>query len=409
MIFRLILLLCLLLPGGAAAAEPPTAIVVDASSGSVLWQNGADLPRYPASTTKLMTIYVALQAMAAGEIQPDSQILVSSHAAGQSGSRLGLRTGDRIGLMDALRAMVVRSANDASVAVAESIAVSERAFAARMTETAQQLGMTATGYRNATGMTAAGHQTTARDMAILALALRRDFPQSWPLFASRQMSWKRGTQSSLNGFLTAVTGAEGMKTGFTCSAGYNLVAAANRNGRRIITVILGANSKAERAALASKLTETGFASPSRGPILTSLNNQRGPAPDLGLHICGRMGPGGAPVIPGESTPITLPPVPAGWGVELVLGFEEDQVERWLTAIHRQLADDLGGGTPLVTVKPFHGDLRYRGLVVGLRQDRAMETCLSLRASNADRCLVLSPDAIQAAIDQEWRLRMAMAR
>lgn len=167
----------LLIAAPAIAASPgPASIVVDATSGAVLEQDQAGQPRHPASLTKMMTLYVAFQALSEGKTSLNATLTVSERAAGQGGSVLGLKTGKTIALADALKSLVVRSANDAAVAIAEHVAGTEDSFAQRMTEQARRLGMTATSFRNATGLTAPGHLTTARDMAVLAMALKRDFP-----------------------------------------------------------------------------------------------------------------------------------------------------------------------------------------------------------------------------------------
>ncbi|CAA7619692.1 D-alanyl-D-alanine carboxypeptidase family protein [Magnetospirillum sp. UT-4] len=398
-----LLLACLAALADPARADPPppATIVVDAASGRVLAQERAGQPRHPASLTKLMTVYLAFKDIAAGRAARADTIRVSERAATQPGSTLGLKAGTAIGLEQALRAVVVRSANDAAVAVAEHLAGSEDAFAGRMTAEAARLGMTATRFANASGLTAPGHLSTARDMAVLALALKRDFPAAWPLFATREVAWGKARLPTVNGFLAAYPGAEGLKTGFTCHAGYNLAAAASRGQRRAVAVVMGSASKESRLALAARLLDRAFAATSsEGLMLAELGPQDGPVPDLAAAVC-------SGAVPGETA--ATPRVPPGWALELAFGRDRAQVARDLAAARRKLGSRLGG-TPVVLLRPFDGGLRYRGLVAGLAQDKAVPLCLGLRAEGGEeRCLVLPPAAVEAAVNDERRYRMIAAR
>lgn len=382
------------------AAEAPATLVVDAASGAVLAESRGGQPRHPASLTKMMTLYVAFQALAEGKLTPTARITVSERAAGQGGSVLGLRAGDTIAVSDALRAIVARSANDAAVALAEAVAGSEPAFAERMTAQAHRLGMGATSFANATGLTAPGHLSSARDMAVLALALRRDFPQHWELFATRAMTWKKVQLPSVNGFLSNYPGAEGLKTGFTCPAGYNLVAAASHGGRRAVAVVLGASSKDQRAALAAQLMNAAWAAHGIRPLADIANNA-GTAPDLSRDTCGH----GIP----DDTVARGVALPRGWALEVAFGRDPAEVRRQLAAVAKQLRPALGGGVAVVVTRPFNGGLRYRGLLAGLRQERAIPICLALRQQDEDRCLVLTPVMVEGAREEELRWRMISAR
>ncbi len=415
-----LLLLSLLLPVAAFAAEPaaPASVVVDAATGQVLAEENGGQLRHPASLTKLMTVYVAFRDMAAGRARPEDRMTVSERAAGQGGSVLGLTRGASMTLTEALRAIVVRSANDAAVAVAEHLGTSEPAFALRMSAEARRLGMNATSFANSTGLTAPGQLSTPRDMAVLALALKREFPQHWPLFSAREVEWRKARLPTINGFLGAYSGAEGMKTGFTCPAGYNLAAAASRGGKGAVAVVMGARSKDERATLVARLLDRAFKE-GKGPAallpplaalaplpplaaLTQLANLTGPPPDLSAAVCAGGG------VPGDSGAIAKR-VPAGWAVELAFGRDQASVRRTLAAAHRQVGKALGGGVAVIVVRPFDGGLRYRGIIAGLAQDKAIPTCLKLREQDEERCLVLSPAAIEGALDEERRWRMIAAR
>jgi D-alanyl-D-alanine carboxypeptidase len=234
------------------------AIVVDAQSGEVLFARHADSRRYPASITKVMTLYLAFEALAEGKIKPDDVLTVSPHAASQPPSKLGLAAGQTITLDDAMKATAVRSANDMAVAIAEHIGGSEARFTAQMTLKAQELGMTQTRYVNANGLPDARQLTSARDLAILARAIMRDYPQYYRYFGLHDWAFNGRDYRNTNGLLHSGNGYDGMKTGYTNASGYNLAASSVRDGRRLITVVLGGRSTASRNAHVAALMDTGF-------------------------------------------------------------------------------------------------------------------------------------------------------
>ena len=234
------------------------AIVVDAESGEVLFARHADSRRYPASITKVMTLYLAFEALAEGKIRPDDVIVVSPRAASQPPSKLGLAAGQTITVDDAMRATSVRSANDMAMALAEHIGGSQERFAAQMTLKARELGMTQTRYVNPNGLPDARQLTSARDLAILARAVMRDYPQYYSYFGQNDWVYNGREYRNTNGLLRAGSGYDGMKTGFTNASGYNLAASAVRDGRRLITIVLGGRSTASRNAHVAALMDTGF-------------------------------------------------------------------------------------------------------------------------------------------------------
>ena len=242
-------------------------IVMDATTGEVLYARRADSPRYPASITKVMTMYLAFEAMAAGKLKGDDLIVVSPRAAAQPPSKLGVRAGGTITVDDALSALAVHSANDIAVAVAERIGGTEQRFAAMMTLRAQELGMTNTRFVNSNGLPDSRQLTTARDLAILSRATMRDFPQYYGRFGQRSF---RG-HNNHNRLLHRMPGVDGIKTGFTNASGYNLAASAVRDGRRLIAVVVGGSSGAARDAHVADLLNAGFnvaARRARGETIT---------------------------------------------------------------------------------------------------------------------------------------------
>jgi len=302
-------LLCLVRPDMSSAT---TAVLFDVDSGKVLHAENADRPWYPASLTKLLTAYVAFEVLRDTRLTEDAVVRVSGHANAQEPTKLWLKTGAEMHLKTAIGAMIVKSANDAAVMVAEGVggalarftrygacrngqpATSRgtspphpvdlflartsglgaarfddaeqawsqcrfEAFMTRMNATAQRLGMHSSHFVNPNGLPASGQVTTARDFAVLARAIIHDFPEYAPLFAARSMRYGGGRLRSYNALLRTFDGANGMKTGFICAAGYNIVASATRNGRRLVAVVLGWSRASDRNARASDLLEFGFA------------------------------------------------------------------------------------------------------------------------------------------------------
>ncbi|NRB34300.1 MAG: serine hydrolase [Rhodobacteraceae bacterium] len=243
-------------------------MVMDARTGEVLHSRNADTRLHPASLTKMMTLYVVFEAVRNGEITMDTKIRVSRKAAAEPPSKLGLKSGSRIALRYLVRASAVKSANDAATAMAEAISGSEAAFARRMTRTAKAMGMTRTTFKNAHGLTESGHMSTARDMTILGRHMLYDYPQYYNLFSRRSTSAGITTVNNTNRrLLNAYRGADGIKTGYTRAAGFNLVASAERGNERILATMFGGSSSASRNARVAELLDMGFArAPSRAPL-----------------------------------------------------------------------------------------------------------------------------------------------
>jgi D-alanyl-D-alanine carboxypeptidase (penicillin-binding protein 5/6) len=252
------------LHGGEAVAQSPAtqpkyaAIVIDAHSGEVLYAQRADSARYPASITKVMTMYLAFEALEQGRLKPSDTIVISPRAAAQQPSKLGLRVGDTITVDQAIRAVAVKSANDIAVALAEKIGGTEARFAALMTLRAQELGMTHTRFVNANGLPDSRQLSSARDIALLSRAVMRDYPQYYSYFGQRYFEFRGQSMRNHNGLLHRMPGVDGLKTGFTNASGFNLAASAVRDGRRLIAVVLGGASTASRDNHVQELLTAGF-------------------------------------------------------------------------------------------------------------------------------------------------------
>ncbi|MGD9535924.1 MAG: D-alanyl-D-alanine carboxypeptidase [Alphaproteobacteria bacterium] len=234
------------------------AIVVDQDTGEVLHESHADDLNYPASLTKMMTLYMAFTAIKNGRLRLDTPLKVSKNAATQPPSNLKLKAGSTIKTKDAILALVTKSANDVAVVMAEALGGSEERFAEAMTKRARQLGMKDTAFRNASGLPEAEQLTSARDMARLAIALRRDFPSYYKYFSTTSFTYKGQTYSNHNKLLASYKGADGIKTGYTHSSGFNLVATAERGGRRLVAVVLGGDTGRQRDTQVKKLLNSGF-------------------------------------------------------------------------------------------------------------------------------------------------------
>ena len=253
------LLLIVVFFAGQLSAAPYAAMVVDARSGEVLHSRNADTRLHPASLTKMMTLYIAFQAVERGEISLDTKVTISSHAASEPPSKLGLRAGQKIALRYLIRAAAVKSANDAATAIGEAISGSESAFARRMNRTAKSMGMTRTTFKNAHGLTESGHMSTARDMTTLGRHVLYDYPQYYNLFSRRSANAGVAEVANTNRrLLNAYRGADGIKTGYTRAAGFNLVASAERGNERVIATVFGGRSTATRNARVAELLDMGF-------------------------------------------------------------------------------------------------------------------------------------------------------
>ncbi|MGB6397290.1 MAG: serine hydrolase [Bradyrhizobium sp.] len=273
-------------------AHAEARLVIEADSGRVLEAENATVPWYPASVTKLMTAYVTLKAVKDGKITLDTLFTVSPVAASQSPSKMGFRPGTQVTVDNALKMMLVKSANDMAVVLAEGVGGSVDGFSAQMNQAAQKLGMTQTSYVNPNGLPADGQITSARDLAILARAIIHDLPEYEYFVHIPSIRYGRKITQNFNRLIGRYPGADGFKTGFICASGYNLVASATRDGKRLIAVVLGASSGTMRAVRAAQLLDRGFANnglawlrPSLG-IVNNLVPIDASPPNLRDETCG---------------------------------------------------------------------------------------------------------------------------
>lgn len=249
--------LCLSLVSEASYSRH-AAILIDADSGNVLYEQEAHQAWFPASLTKVMTLYMTFIALSQGQVQLNDTMITSEYAARQPISKLHLRVGEGITVEEAILALITRSANDAAVVLAEHLGGNEENFAARMTAKAHALGMYDTHFMNATGLPHQWQVTTPRDLALLAYKTRHDFPNFYPYFGAHSMMFRGQELRGINKFTATYPGAEGMKTGFTCGSGYNLISSAQQNGRHLIGVIMGGMTSPQRYQLMGSMMDAGF-------------------------------------------------------------------------------------------------------------------------------------------------------
>lgn len=385
-----------------AATEPKyAAIVVDANSGEVLYENRPDSPRYPASITKVMTMYLAFEALAEGKLKLTDTITISPRAASMPATKLGLRAGETISVDDALRSLAVKSANDMAVAMAEKIGGTEARFAALMTLRGQELGMAHTRFVNASGLPDSRQLSTARDIAVLSRAAMRDYPQYYSYFGTQQFAFRGQNMRNHNGLLGKMPGVDGLKTGFTNASGFNVSASAVRNGRRLIAVVLGGSSTAARDSNAEDLLLTGFDvlnrrdrgekitiagnlfEPSAGGRVTRPPIGQGDAEQSGLKIVLTNNPAKPAVAVKPS--VKTAKAAGKWGIQVGAFKQRNLASTQLKLIENRFSDLVAEGDAVVD----QGGGNYRAQFTGLGESAAKGACRALVAKR-QVCMVLNP-------------------
>ncbi len=389
MVKRLLALTSVLCVLSSPAWARTASVVVDAQDGRVLQAENATDLWYPASLTKVMTSYLVFEAIESGRLALTDKVPVSAHAAAQPPTKLGLGRGKQVSVKLLLRAMIVRSANDAAVTLAEAVAGSEAAFAKAMTRKSHDLGMTHTRFMNASGLPDREQVTTARDMAVLARALMRDFPGHYAMFNERAFTLGGKTRSTTNGWLTHYRGADGVKTGFTCGSGYNLVASARRDEEHLIAVVLGGKSSAARNSQMTKLMNRGFdgLGESEGTAAyldelsqtASLTASKPPPYVLPAEQCSTMVATGASHL-------------SGWGAIFGSFVKKSKAREIIKRNRKVLKSTVRSGRPAVVERERDGPRRFSALLVGLKQDDAGAACQHLWTFGI-YCLVVPPEQL----------------
>jgi len=396
---RIAVVLVLAGPAMAAAATELAhrgAVVIEARSGTVLHARGANRRAPPASLAKLMTVLLMLERAGEAAAAPWP---VSRNAAAQPPTRLGLRSGSAIGARSVLDALLVASANDAAVVAAEALAGSEAAFVERMNAAAARLGLSRTRFANASGLPAPRQFTTARDMAVLARHLWQRFPGARGRFALTGMTFDGRWHGTHNPLLGSYRGAGGMKTGFTCRAGFNLVALAERGGRTLIAVVLGAPTRAARDALVRRLLDRGFATqaPPGAPSVDALASIPGQGAGEPVHasIIAR------PCLGSSAKG------PSGWNIDV--GVQRSAREaRALAREFIRARRRLLRGARAFSIPRHIGVTLHRAIVTGLDEERAREACLAFRDAGG-ACVIFGPEAADQQLEQAARIAVLAER
>ena len=374
------------------AAAGYSAIVVDAATGKVLYESRADRSNYPASLAKMMTLYLTFEALEAGQLRLTTPLKVSRRASRQPSSKLALRAGRTITVEQAILGVATKSANDAATVLAEAIAGTEARFAERMTIKAREIGMSRTTFRNASGLHNRRQVTTARDMVVLAQALISDFPRYYHYFGTLKFTYQGNTFVSHNKLLKSYRGADGIKTGYIRASGFNLVASARRDGRRLIGVVMGDRSPRSRNARMRKLLDAAFLEQ------TALGAALVPKPVIN--------PDGT-LSPSSRGWLAKAPAPrervvrsrTGWGIQVGAFARFAPAHLAVTRAARN-APDLLLRTRIVIepVKEKDGTI-YRARLVGLTETRAREACATLAAKRIG-CVAVPPgDSLSVALAQ----------
>ncbi len=376
--------------GHQVSGSPKPEIVIDAETGAVLYHNEAARSWYPASLTKMMTLYLVFKALKAGELDPDEQLTVSANAATQPANDVGLKAGEKIAALDAVIATATVSANDTAVVLAERLAGTETAFVLRMNEQANKLGMSATRFSNASGLPGPDQQTSARDMAILGLHLMHDFPKWFDLFSRSSLDYHGKTFLSTNRKFLNYPGAEGIKTGFTCDSGYNLVASIKRDDRELIGVVLGAENGEERYRRMIKLLDLGFSAERQfipGAAIGYLRNEPDEKPfSMESTVCvdglAKVREG---IIESEGN---LP----GWGILLGVYKTRNEALSMARKTRQRVREVVKKVRIAILPRRFAQGTSWKTLLVGMSPEEAGQACWHLWAEKVP-CSSLSPSML----------------
>lgn len=375
------------------------AIVVDMNTGKVLHAKGADTLRHPASLTKIMTLYMLFSYLRSGAITHESELLVTAHASKQAPTKLGLKPGSTIRTEDAISALVTQSANDVAVVIAENLAGTEENFAKAMTQKARSLGMTNTVFRNASGLPNTEQVTTARDMAILGRQIIVDFPEYYECFKTKYFRYRGKRYRNHNKLLFGYKGTDGIKTGYTRAAGFNLTVSVQRGDKHLIGVVLGGRTGAQRNAAMRTLLDKHFPKaskskqkliafapqpapppPDRKPVLASV----APGPDVGQ---GSFGGQSADPSPARADPIVTGGSAGKYHVQVGAFTSQAEAENQLAQVQGRAGKLFEGYAPITTSVRKNRTHWYRARFAGFTQDKAKTACAKLKTMSVD-CIVM---------------------
>lgn len=368
-------------------------IVMDSRTGQVLFSRNADNRLYPASLTKIMTLYMAFDALSRGEMTFDQRLKVSKRAEGQAPTKLGLKAGSTIKAKDAIFGLITKSANDAATVLAEAMAPTESAFARKMTARARKLGMSRTSFRNASGLPNRRQRSTARDMALLGAAMIHDFPQYYNYMSLQSFDYKGKAYKNHNNLLGKYKGADGIKTGYIRASGFNLVASAKRGSNRLIGVVFGGKSAKSRDRHMKKLLDKGFYKIENiHPTVVPVPQVRPVMASLGMNHSSRQQTASAVnrIQPAPQPVETVLAKSSGqWGVQIGAFSRatkaKDQLLKAATFANGMMKNRPLNIQRIVT----NGTPIYRAQMLGFSQTEAKNVCRTLQR-NAFTCFAVSP-------------------
>ncbi|MEO9900656.1 D-alanyl-D-alanine carboxypeptidase [Nisaea sp.] len=381
--------------GGAEARY--ASFVMDAETLDVLYAKNADTKNYPASLTKIMTLYMVFDALDKGKVTLKTRMKVSKRAAGQPQTNIGLRKGDQITVKDAILALVTRSANDVATVVGEHLARSEVNFAVAMTKKARTLGMTKTSFRNASGLPNRRQKSTARDMAKLGLRIQRDFPQYYHYFRTKKFTYKGRTYGNHNNLLGRYSGTDGIKTGYTRASGFNLVSSVHQGDRHLIAVVFGGRTAKSRDRHMISLLNRGF----KKAELIARNRTPAPIPmarpTFDENGIVQLASAQSTITDATlQTETVLGGSDRGWGIQVGAYSSKGPAEAMIDTARKHLKLILKGSTDSVErVTREHGTV-YRSRVTGLSEAGARNACALLARKHVPCVPVPGNDGLEVA-------------
>lgn len=378
-----LLSLCFCFASSAIAAT--SSIVMDMETGKILTSSNADEKRYPASLTKMMTLYIAFTALENGTLNLDDKLLVSRTAANRSPSRLGLKPGETIKVEDVIKALIVKSANDCATVMAEGIGGSEEKFAEAMTTIAKELGMKNTTFKNASGLPNKAQKTTARDMAILSAAIYQHFPQYYEMFSMKSFSYNGLTHKTHNRTLARFSEADGLKTGYTAAAGYNIATSAKRQGKRVIAVTMGHKTQKTRDDNVIVMMDKSLNK------LAGIKDKKTLLAEIDLTIkpdYEQVQIAQAEIIAEEAiSENSVNDSSNDWAVKIGSFSNYAKAKNYAKIIKVQKAKEIAGKTIKVEAESIDSAIVYIPQIAGFSQEAANDFCNDLKKSNKS-CMVI---------------------
>lgn len=368
-------------------------IVINADTGIILHESRADASRYPASLTKMMTLYMLFETIEQGSMKLDSRMSVSTHAAAMPQTNIGLQAGETIKVRDAIEALIVRSANDVAAVVAEALGDTEANFGRMMTDKARKLGMRATIFRNASGLPNREQKTTARDMALLSARLMKDFPDYYHFFSTQSFRYKGTTYRSHNRMVRTAPGVDGLKTGYIRASGFNVATSAKRNNTRIIAVVMGGKTAASRDRHMAQLLKRGFeqmrtikVAGNTRPISSIFIKPPVPAAKPVALVSSQPDP--SAILQGDFSSVSMAqsaemlPNSDSWAVQIGSYQEPDRAEAQAQAATRWVTGEIA-----VVAVEISNQTLYRARLIGLQKNQAQTACQSLSRQGIE-CMVV---------------------